>query len=311
VKFKELKAHLRSSLLPVYVFAGDDPYLIKKAEDMFSALIPLPEINISRLADTADENEFFIVMNTPPIGSEKRLVFASEKNLPMLKKAGIKDFLPTVLIVSSSQLSPKDTSFFSHELVDCNRLDTATLTLSISHECSKNNCNISDETATLLIDYCGRKMGRIRSELDKLLSYVSGQEIVAADIRAMVRPEKEARAFLLCDAIANRDTAKALDVYAEMEDGVGANVKILGLLYSGFRRMLFASLCKGDERLSTYMGVKPYAITAAQKSSKHFSKIYLKNMLSELAQIDEAIKSGEMTDKDILLSFIIKTCFRP
>lgn len=305
MKYLELKAHInQKKLAACYVASGDDAYLIKKTEEMFAAQVEFKELNISILPDSATTDEISAALNSLPFMSDYRLIVMDGKHYPALKDY-LKNPSPTsvVLVKSANTLKVFDNT----QTIDCNRLSVYDLSRSIALECEKNSAAISKGGAELLADYCGRYMGRIKSELYKLIDAADEKEISVSLVKEMVNPELEYKVFELSAAVVDKDASKALSLLDDMlSEGYGAAAKVYGLLYAHFKRLFAASLSPNDPSLAEYLDVKEFAAVSAVRQSKSFTKLKLKRITDKLHKLDYDIKTGKINDKTGLQTFIME-----
>ncbi|MCL2675039.1 MAG: DNA polymerase III subunit delta [Firmicutes bacterium] len=307
MRFTELKRHIAQSIdqknfYPCYLAAGDDAYLVQKAEEMLCAVVQFKEMNVALISDSAGRDELYRALDTPPFMSPYRLIVLDGKRFKELTEylkaphSGVVVLMKGVAAVSVA----------GAELIDCSRLTAQELSRSIMFECDKNGVSIGAQAAEMLAEYCGRSMGRVKNELYKLMD--AGEGIINAEmIRALVQPELEYKVFELTDAIVKKETQCALTILEDMlSEGYGAAPKVYGLLYSHFKRLLAVSLSPNDENLKNYLGVKDFAVIIAARQAKAFSKIRLKTLVDKLHALDFGIKTGKAGDRVGLTAFVVE-----
>lgn len=307
MKFSELKRHITQAMAqkkfsPCYLAAGDDAYLVAKAEELFLAAIEVKELNVSVIPDSAGKEDLYGALNTLPFMSEYRLLILDAKRYNELKDY-LKNPQPCVIVLLKGGPA---LSMAGTELVDCSRLTATELTRSCVYECEKNGVTIYADAAELLAEYCGRFMGRVKNELYKLMD--CGQSVITAEtVKTLVQPEAEYKVFELTDAIVKKDGFKALSILDDMlSEGYGAAPKVFGLLYSHFRRLFAAALSPDDQNLKDYLDVKEFAVTMAARQAKMFSKLKLKRITDSLHKLDFNIKTGKINDKQGLQTFVLE-----
>ena len=82
------------------------------------------------------------------------------------------------------------------------------------------NIDVSDSMARFLVEYCGKSMYTLSSEIKKLCAYLhaTGKSTVTEeDIRTVSVPEEECDAFALTNALMAGDRARALTVLSVMQ----------------------------------------------------------------------------------------------
>lgn len=304
MKFSQLKQHIEEkNFSPLYVAAGEDSYLIKKAEEMLSQIIKVKELNVSYLPEQAKMDEVLSIVQTLPFLSDYRLVIGSALHLPLLKDYLKKPQKEVIIFLRGEKkikVSPPA------QLIDCDRLDTNVIAKSIAYECQKNQAAITREGAITLSEYCCRYMGRVRNELNKLISACQGRIIQKEDVTRLVVPELEYKVFELSDAIVKKNSSAALSILDDMLSiGQSAAYQIFGLLYAHFKRLLAAALSPNDKNLSEYLSVKEFAIKSAIGQTKSFTQVKLKKLIDYLHKLDYDIKYGRINYKIGLETFVM------
>ena len=82
------------------------------------------------------------------------------------------------------------------------------------------NIDVSDSMARFLVEYCGKSMYTLSSEIKKLCAYlhaVGKNTVTEEDIRTVSVPEEECDAFALTNAMMAGDRARALTVLSVMQ----------------------------------------------------------------------------------------------
>ena len=103
----------------------------------------------------------------------------------------------------------------------------------------KNGKRMSEDDARYLLDVIGSDMGRLMSELEKLISYALDREVVTKkDIDEICSRNIEDRIFEMIDAIMRKDIRTCLDRYEDLLALKVSPVKIIVLLENQFLWML-------------------------------------------------------------------------
>lgn len=76
---------------------------------------------------------------------------------------------------------------------------------------------ITGRTMELFLSMTGEDMENIRMELEKLISYTMGKEVITDDdVKAVCTVQVTNRIFDMVSAIVNRQTRKAMDLYEDL-----------------------------------------------------------------------------------------------
>ncbi|MBR2988262.1 MAG: DNA polymerase III subunit delta, partial [Clostridia bacterium] len=311
LKFLELKNHIsQKRLLPCYFVTGDDPFVMKKAEQMFASLCgSFSQLNFTRFADKTPASELVNALNAIPMLAEYRVVVVENYSL---KIDEIKKYLlspnPSSILVFVGPMSSNFSSLVKEiEVVDCSRLEPSYLMNWAGAKITKAGCPTTKEAMLKLVEYCSRDMNRINGETDKLIAYAGGKPVTEETIESLIAPDLEFKVFELTDAIAYKNAPKAVAIVEKMLEENGAQGKVFGLIYNHFRRLLHISLNPNETNLSTLLKVQPYAITAAKKQLSRFTIKRLKAIVDKLDDVDFTLKTNSSYAKTVITSFVCET----
>ncbi len=147
------------------------------------------------------------------------------------------------------------------------------------------------------IEYCGRQMYTLASEIDKVAFYVraKGRDMATeADVRTAAVPAMEYDAFAFTNAITERRRADALDILADLKlrrvDPIfilGEVSRVMGNLYA-VRAM--ADGGKTPAEISGALGIHEYRVSLFLKQVRSMDADRLRDMLTATAEADLALK---------------------
>ena len=184
----------------------------------------------------------------------------------------------------------------------------------------KNGKRMSEDDARYLLDVIGSDMGRLMSELEKLISYALDREVVTKkDIDDICSRNIEDRIFEMIDAIMRKDIRTCLDRYEDLLALKVSPVKIIVLLENQFLWMLqLKSMYDSGYNNQSIIENVAYkketdpdtgAVRKARGAIGEYQvKIYLEQALRmETAELqravalcgkaDESFKTGKMNDR--------------
>ena len=311
MKFLELKNHIsQKKLLPCYFVTGDDSFVMKKAEQMFISLCgSFVQLNFTRFADKTPASEIVNALNSIPMLAEYRVVVVENYSL---KVDEIKKYLlspsPSAVLVFVGPMSSNFSALVKEiEVVDCSRLEPSYLMNWAGAKLTKAGCPTTKEAMTKLVEYCSRDMNRINGETDKLIAYACGKPVTEETIESLIAPDLEFKVYELTDAIAYKNSAKAVAIVEKMLEENGAQGRVFGLIYNHFRRLLHIALNPNETNLATLLKVQPYAITTAKKQVSKFTIKRLKAIVDKLDDIDFTLKTNSSYAKTVISAFVCET----
>ena len=106
---------------------------------------------------------------------------------------------------------------------------------------------ITTRDMELFLTKTGTDMGNIRMELEKLITYTMGQDIVTReDIEEICTTRTENKIFDMVRAVTERNQRRALDLYNDLLTLREPPMRILFLLSKQFRQMCLAKKMAGE-----------------------------------------------------------------
>jgi DNA polymerase III subunit delta len=200
----------------------------------------------------------------------------------------------------------------------------------IKVQASEMNVTIDEDAVEKLAVYVGRdlfeekKIGarvierkeafnlwQVHSELSKLVS--SSDHIKVNDVESLVQPKFSENVFLLSDEINRKNKKKALKILEILLDNQNldeksAIIKILGLLAEQVRSLILVGTLAANKlsqgEIAEKLGWSSGRVFITLKHVGNADLIKLKNLLSQLVNIDEQLKSSDANPKLLIDLFI-------
>lgn len=157
--------------------------------------------------------------------------------------------------------------------------------------------------------YTGGQLQAMEAELTKLAVF-AGQdaEIRLETVEGLVARSAEQNVFLLMEDIVARRFDKAMDQLHELLKQKEEPIKLLMLMARQFRMILQVKdlYAQGysQQQTAALIGSHPYPVKLAADQGRAYSAEQLKRVLTDLANLDYAIKSGQ-TDKVLGLELVL------
>ena len=151
--------------------------------------------------------------------------------------------------------------------------------------------------AIKLCEYCRCDMSRISGEIEKLFSYCEGNKVTLQDVENLVAKDLEYQVYELSNELTLRNSGKAFGILNSLleKNDVGFISMILVTLYNYFKRIyIIKDSSESDKVLSSYLGVKEFAVKMSRKQAAAISKENLKFIIALCQQIDTDFKSGKI-----------------
>ena len=304
MKFVELSKNLNNKVSHLYNLVGDDVFLIKQAVLNFKSVCvkDLEEFNYIKLDnDKLKADEFLSQLSTMPIGNDYKLVVVNNPNPEIIKAISNFDFedSQTVLVTINAK------NLKNAEEIDCSKLERADIEKYVMNYLYKSKLSIEERALDLLIDLSNSNMAKIVSELNKIVAYAHGEEIVNVDmVTNLVSKSQEYVIYMLTTAIDNKDLASFQKMFVEMSKTQSVQ-DIFSYLGKYFRRMQYIAINKDDETLSKILNVKPYAIKMSRQNIKKNGVKYYVGLYKRYVDLDYKIKSGKISVKNALFELLL------
>lgn len=242
----EFRKRLQGPLSGCYLFFGEEDYLksycIKAARERVcpdeglacfnDITVDFPDFSVEALTDA---------LAAPPMMCDRKMVTVKSFNFGEVKAAEVDGLIalmaayrddPSNLLILSVipdgldiGYAKKPSALFKRLCEVCTPVhfeasSPAKLATWVARHFHHENIAVTDTVSRFLVDYCGRSMYALSSEIKKLCSYLHGagrNNVTEEDIRAVSVPEEECDAFALTNALMAGDRAKALTVLSVMQ----------------------------------------------------------------------------------------------
>lgn len=176
----------------------------------------------------------------------------------------------------------------------------------------KNNYRMEGTTISYFLSRCGNNIDNIKNELDKLMLYKLDEKIINNDdISLLIQESSDDSVFELVSAFLKNDSRKAMKLYYEfINDGMDVS-QIVAIIASQIRllfqvKRLYNEGKSNDEIAKILEFRSVYRVKYLLNDAYLYSENDLVKYLSNLTDIDKAIKTGTMDGKVLLELFIAK-----
>ena len=304
----------------VYLLYGEEEYLKKQYRDRLkNAIAGDDTMNYSYYdSDNASVKDIIDVCETLPFFAQKRLVIM--ENTGFLKSSNdeladyikhIPDYL--VIVMVEKDVDKRNKVYKAVDSVgyvcEMKPQTTATLEKWIAGLLAKDNLKISREACDLILDKTGAGMDYIKQEIEKLVSYCQGRDVVTVeDVEKVCTTQTTSHIFDMISAIANKKQQQALDLYYDLLELKEPPMRILFMISRQFNLMLQAkdlsSRGMNREQVAHTMGVQSFIAGKCINQCRNFSMAELKSGLAESVNTESLIKSG-MMDENIGVEMLL------
>ena len=179
----------------------------------------------------------------------------------------------------------------------------------------KEGKSITKETLQLFLSKTGSDMQTIKNELDKLVAYTEGREVITSqDVEQVCVAQTTNKIFEMINAIAEGNQKKALELYEDLLSLKEPPMRILFLIARQFHQLyqlkLLAKEGVAPSEIAKQAGIMPFAMKKYQAQAKSFTEEELREAVEECVAGEEAVKTGAMGDRLSVELIIMKYCKR-
>lgn len=303
----------QGSFKPAYLLYGEERYLkkqytdkLKKAlcndgDDMNTHYFEGKNLPVGEIIDLAE---------TLPFLAERRVIFISDSGL--FKSGGEKmaEYLATpnestCFVFTESEVDKRSKLYKTVQSKGCvsefTMQDESTLKRWIAGILSKDNKKITENSVQYFLTKTGTDMENIRMELEKLICYCLDREVITnGDIDTVCTNRISNHIFDMIDAIANKQTATALQLYYDLLALKEPPMRILFLIARQYNILLQVKELKShgfdNKVIASKIGIPPFAVGKYAAQASRFKTADLKQALKQCVESEEAVKTGRMND---------------
>ena len=305
----------------LYFLFGNDEFAITRKLREFEADFSDPtsaDMNTARLeARSMEENDLNNAVNAMPFLAKRRLVLlanpSAKYNNPSVRKKFL-EFIEkapeTTRLVMYESIEPRDVEKHwlmkwaekNEKLVQTRAFMLPRLKEMagwILNETKKQGGQIEPRAAEMLKDMVGVDTRQAGMEIAKLLAYVNwSRPVNSQDVEAVCVVTSQQSVFDFVDALANGNGKSAqhlLHRLLETED----EFSLWGMVVRQFRLMIQAREIldgRGNQNdVARALGVHPFVAEKTTQQAGRFSIESLENIYHRLLNIDEGVKSSQVT----------------
>lgn len=319
---KNIKEHIKSgSFKKFYLLYGSEDYLKKLYRDKLkaAALSDGDEMNYFHYeGKDVEPRRVYEEAQTLPFFSDRRLIIIENSGL-FKAQSELSELLSstpdsTMIVFVEAEIDKRGKlyKFVKDQgtVSEMNGLDERNLKLFVASLLEQEGKKITEASITHFLDKTGTDMVNICNEVEKLVSYTYGRDIVRnEDIDAVITTQITGKIFLMIDAIGAKQQRKALELYYDLLSVREKPMSILFLITRHFNLLLQAkslqALNHPSSAIGEKLGVPPFAVSKYLGQARNFSMARLKEALEFGTDIEEQVKTGRIPEKIGVELFII------
>lgn len=298
---------------PMYLLYGEEAFLKNSYKNRLKeAMIGDDTMNFSYFEGKGlDMDELIRLADTMPFFAERRLILIEDSGFFKNSCEPLIKYLPsmpdtTCLLFVESEVDKRNKLFKKVKdlgyAAEMSRQDAAQLGRWAGGILAREGKKITNRTMELFLSMTGDDMEHIRTELDKLISYALGREIITdEDVRAICTVQVTNKIFDMVAAIVNRQTKKAMDLYEDLLTLKEPPMRIMFLIARQFNQLLQVKelMGKGMDKgtIASRLKLQPFVVGKVMPQARQFSKEQILSYVNLCVDMEEAVKCGRLQDR--------------
>ena len=298
----------------VYLFTGEEIYLRNQYKKKLQDALISPEdtvnlnyyqgkgISVQELIDQGETMPFF---------SERRLLVVEDSGFFKSASLELAEYLEnipetTYFLFVENEVDKRGRLYKTVKkygsVVEFSRQTEDMLMRWILGILKKEQKNITRSTMELFLEKTGTDMNQIGMELEKLLSYTMGREVITAeDVEAICTSQTVNKIFEMISAMAEKNQRKALDLYYDLLALKEAPMRILYLISRQFNQIMLISELNeqglGREAIAEKLGIQSFIVRNGIRYARSFSAEQLRYAVETAVQTETDVKTGKLDEK--------------
>lgn len=298
---------------PVYLLCGEESFLKQSyKKKLKEAIVGDDTMNYNYFEGKGlDVRELISLADTMPFFQEKRLILVEDSGFFKSASEELAEYLPsmpdTACLVFVEDAVDKRNRLYKKvkdlgHIAEMKRQDSTQLARWAAAILSQNGRKITAQTMNLFLERTGEDMEQIRSELEKLISYTMGRDVVTAeDVEAITTVQVTNQIFEMVNAIVTKKTRKAMDLYEDLLMLKEPPMRILFLIARQFNQLLLAKEmnAQGLDRgaIASRLKVPPFVAGKVIAQAGAFSREQMISFVESCVEAEEAVKTGRLNDR--------------
>lgn len=297
----------------VYLLCGEERYLRRQYKDKLKKALCAPDDNMNNHyfeGKNLPVGEIIDLAETLPFFAPRRVIFI--ENSGLFKSGGeqMAEYLgaqneSTVFVFVESEVDKRSKLYKAvgnkGSIVEFSVQDESTLKRWVAGLLNREGKKVTENTVQLFLTKTGNDMENIYMELEKLICYCMGKEVVTAeDVEAICTARISNHIFEMVDAIAEKRNEIALQLYYDLLALKEPPMRILFLIARQCNILLQVKEMKGrgssNKDIAGAVGVPSFAVNKYIAQAGKFKTVVLKNAVIKCVEAEEAVKTGKMND---------------
>lgn len=307
----------------IYLLTGEEVYLRNQYKKRLRNALLDPEDTMNAASfggKGINPKEIIDLAETMPFFADRRVIMIEDSGFAKNACPELADYIPdipesTCIILTESEVDKRGRVYKAIKnagrIVEFKRQDERTLARWVLGTLKKEGKNITEETMHVFLGRTGSDMENIDRELEKLLCYTMGREVITTeDVEEVCTEQTENRIFEMVQAITEKNQKKALELYSDLLAMKEPPMRILFLITRQFNQLLQLKSLAGqglhNSELAKKAGIPPFALGKYQAQCRKFTAVQLRQAVEDCVDTEERVKTGRMGDQISVELLIVK-----
>ena len=321
---KNLNEDIRShAFRPAYLLYGDEAYLKTMYKNKLKRAILPPDdtMNLSIYEGKGcNSRQIMEQADTMPFFAEHRLIIVEDSGFFKSASSELAEYLPqmpqeTILVFVENEVDKRNKLYKAVKscgrITEMSRQDGKTLTTWVLGTLKREGKNIQRSTLELFLNSAGNDMENISNELEKLLCYTAGSDVIRReDVENICTVTVESKIFDMIHAVAEKRQKQALDMYYDLLSQKEPPMRILFLMARQFNQLYQVKDLReqGFDRdiIAQKTGFQSFVVRRSLNQAAYFEKETLRQAVEDCVEAETAVKTGQMGDQLAVEMIIVK-----
>ena len=312
---KNIQADIKSgNFKQAYLLYGDEAYLKQQYKhNLVKALNPDGDtMNFNHYEGKGvDVKQLIDLCETMPFFADRRVILLEDTGFFKNKSEELADYMKELpdylcMVFVESEVDKRNRMYKAVKacgtIAEFARQDEKTLMRWAAGILGKAGKKITQRDMELLLTKTGTDMGNLRMELEKLICYTEGRDVVTAeDIEEICTTQTTNRIFDMVRAVTEKNQKRALDLYYDLLTLKEPPMRILFLLAKQYRQLLqvkqFAEAGLAQQEMESKLGVPSFAVRNIASCARAYTISELEQAIKDFVDAEESVKTGRLEDK--------------
>lgn len=296
----------------VYLLYGEETYLkIQFRDKLCHALNQEDTMNYSEFEGKGqNEGQIIDLAETMPFFSDHRLILLQDTGFFKNKADRMADYMAELpdyicMIFVESEVDKRSRMYKAvrkyGRTVEFVSQDEKTLARWVLGTLKRENKKITKSDLDLFFTVTGTDMGNIERELEKLICYTMGRDVITdKDIKTICTAQITNQIFDMVRAVTAKQQKKALDLYYDLLSLKESPMKILALIAREFHIMLQVKglQLEGSDihTIAERTGLRDFVVRKYLPMTRSYSMEQLRAAMDDCITTETDVKTGRLSD---------------